>query len=43
MINNEEPVIIPGCGSKYCEWNKFKELLDDILGCDYKKMCHIKK
>ncbi|CAG8727585.1 4343_t:CDS:2, partial [Funneliformis mosseae] len=33
------PFVIPGCDSEYCEWNKFKEILGDKIGCDFKKMC----
>ncbi|CAG8645825.1 16271_t:CDS:2 [Funneliformis caledonium] len=28
---NEKSVTIPGCGSNYCEWNKFKELIASKL------------
>ena len=41
MVVNEIPVVIPGCGTEYCEWNKFKELLSDNLGCDFEKICNI--
>ncbi|RGB44049.1 histidine phosphatase superfamily [Rhizophagus diaphanus] len=36
---NFKPFLIPGCESEYCEWNKFKEILGDKIGCDFKKMC----
>ncbi|CAB4374726.1 unnamed protein product [Rhizophagus irregularis] len=38
---NEEPIIIPGCDSKYCELSKFKELLGDKLNCNFKKICEL--
>ncbi|CAG8487681.1 2816_t:CDS:2 [Funneliformis caledonium] len=34
-----KPFLIPGCDSEYCEWNKFKEILGDKIGCDFEKMC----
>ncbi len=34
-----KPLLIPGCESEYCEWNKFKEILGDRIGCDFEKMC----
>ncbi|CAI2194788.1 17249_t:CDS:1, partial [Funneliformis geosporum] len=34
-----KPFLIPGCESEYCEWNKFKEILGDKIGCDFEKMC----
>ncbi|CAH1756232.1 5956_t:CDS:2 [Entrophospora sp. SA101] len=33
------PFVIPGCESEYCDWNKFKELLSDQIGCDFAAMC----
>ncbi|CAG8551319.1 7865_t:CDS:2 [Funneliformis mosseae] len=33
-----KPFYIPDCG-EYCEWNKFKKILGDKIGCDYEKMC----
>ncbi|CAG8476038.1 17629_t:CDS:2 [Funneliformis caledonium] len=33
-----KPLYIPGCG-EYCEWNKFKMILGDKIGCDYEKLC----
>ncbi|CAI2188775.1 2305_t:CDS:2 [Funneliformis geosporum] len=38
---NEKSVTIPGCGSKYCEWNKFKELIGDKLNCNFKEICKV--
>ncbi|CAJ0907394.1 8242_t:CDS:2 [Entrophospora sp. SA101] len=38
-VLNFKPLVIPGCGSEYCDWNKFKELFSDQIGCDFKKMC----
>ncbi|CAI2182532.1 14867_t:CDS:2 [Funneliformis geosporum] len=34
-----KPFLIPGCDSEYCEWNKFKEILGDKIGCDFENMC----
>ncbi|RIA83421.1 histidine phosphatase superfamily [Glomus cerebriforme] len=39
---NEKSIIIPGCDSENCEWDKFKELLGDKLNCDFKKICEEK-
>ncbi|KAF8929743.1 histidine phosphatase superfamily [Dissophora ornata] len=41
LLVNEEPVIIPGCGSDYfCEWATFKEALTRAgAGCDFQKCC----
>nr|CAG8459397.1 9801_t:CDS:2 [Entrophospora candida] len=38
-VFNFKPFVIPGCGNEYCDWNKFKELFSDQIGCDFKKMC----
>ncbi|CAB4374723.1 phosphoglycerate mutase-like protein [Rhizophagus irregularis] len=43
IIINEVPVIIPGCDEKYCEWSKFKELMGDNIGCDFKEICKTEK
>ncbi|CAI2180001.1 8794_t:CDS:2 [Funneliformis geosporum] len=34
-----KPFLLPGCDSEYCEWDKFKEILGDNIGCDFEKMC----
>jgi hypothetical protein len=34
-----EPFLIPGCGGEYCEWEKFKGVLGNQIGCDLQKMC----
>ncbi|GBB89884.1 hypothetical protein RclHR1_16700004 [Rhizophagus clarus] len=36
---NFKPFLIPGCKSEYCEWETFKKILGDKIGCDFKKMC----
>ncbi|CAG8511541.1 1974_t:CDS:2 [Funneliformis caledonium] len=38
ILLNFKPFYIPGCG-EYCEWNKFKMILGDKIGCDYEKLC----
>ncbi|CAG8615711.1 3791_t:CDS:2 [Funneliformis mosseae] len=43
VVVNEKPVVVPGCGSKFCEWNKFKELFSDNLDCDFEKICNFDK
>ncbi|CAG8509530.1 3233_t:CDS:2 [Funneliformis caledonium] len=40
VLLNFKPFVIPGCNSEYCEWNKFKEILGDKIGCDFNKMCN---
>ncbi|KAF9947982.1 PHOsphatase [Mortierella alpina] len=41
MLINEEPRIIPGCGSDYfCEWATFKRILQRAgAGCDFEACC----
>ncbi|CAI2164933.1 14375_t:CDS:2 [Funneliformis geosporum] len=39
LLLDFKPMFIPGCDSEYCEWNKFKEILGDKIGCDFEKMC----
>ncbi|KAG0219133.1 PHOsphatase [Mortierella sp. GBA43] len=41
LMVNEEPMVIPGCGSAYfCEWATLKELLRQAgAGCDFDGCC----
>ncbi|KAF9106245.1 PHOsphatase [Mortierella sp. AM989] len=41
LLVNEDPTIIPGCGSTYfCEWDTFKQILQKQgAGCDYEACC----
>ncbi|KAF9903222.1 PHOsphatase [Lobosporangium transversale] len=41
LLVNEEPMIIPGCGSGYfCEWSTFKKILQQAgSGCDFEGCC----
>ncbi|KAF9351896.1 PHOsphatase [Mortierella sp. NVP85] len=41
LLVNEEPMIIPGCGSTYfCDWATFKEILRQAgTGCDFDGCC----
>ncbi|KAG0300011.1 PHOsphatase [Dissophora globulifera] len=41
LLVNEEPMLIPGCGSNYfCEWSIFKDVLERAgAGCDFDSCC----
>ncbi|KAG0275852.1 PHOsphatase, partial [Linnemannia gamsii] len=41
LLVNEEPMVIPGCGSDYfCEWSTFKKFLQRAgTGCDFDGCC----
>ncbi|RIB23552.1 histidine phosphatase superfamily [Gigaspora rosea] len=39
MVQNFNPLIIPGCGDEYCEWATFKKVLGNKYNCDFNKLC----
>ncbi|CAG8577561.1 2360_t:CDS:2 [Acaulospora morrowiae] len=39
VVFNDVPFVIPGCGSEYCEWKKFKSIFSDKIGCDFSELC----
>ena len=40
VVLDDKPFVIPGCESEYCEWNKFKDIFSDKIGCDFEKLCY---
>ncbi|KAF9557115.1 PHOsphatase [Mortierella alpina] len=40
MLVNEEPMILAGCRTEFCEWSMFKSILEDAgARCDFETCC----
>ncbi|KAJ3214757.1 PHOsphatase [Clydaea vesicula] len=39
IMHNEVPVTLKGCGNSFCSLDKFFSLVEDLVGCDFDKVC----
>ncbi|KAI7903071.1 histidine phosphatase superfamily [Cokeromyces recurvatus] len=41
VLDNERPIVFPGCSHEVCPYEQFRTAVDPLLNCNYDKICSL--